>query len=812
MKMDASVGCFHCGEKVRETSTLTLTVFGKLESFCCRACLFAAETILNSGLSQYYLSRTESVAPFSPGTLLSSAECSFFDNPDNLSEFSSHTTPDERSTLLTIEGIHCAACGWLIKNRLLPLDGVTAISVNPASQKAQLSWQPQKIHLSRILNHLAELGYKATPLWLLTQNSETEKHHKKTLRRLGVAGIGMMQVMMFSIGLYAGAFSGIDDLHKELLRWVSLLISSCVLLYSGPPFFISAFKGLKAKTLNMDVPIALTIGSTYLISIWATLNHQGEVYFDAVTMFIFFLTLGRFLEASGRHKANQSAQALLKCLPHTAIRLLNNGNSEVVSIHTLQAGEKILIKPGTTIPVDGRIVTGESSVDESLLTGEMNPKQKQSGDQVLGGSQNVDGILELEVTHRVQNSLLSNIMQLMERGLAEKPDIAVIADKVASYFIGVLLLVAACVFIVWCFIDADRALWITLSVLVISCPCALSLATPIALTAASNALMKKGVLITRSNVIEKLAQADSLIFDKTGTLTQGRFFLQKIVPLSNLNETECLELATLLEKNSEHPISVAFKQRGELSSTQFITDIKNVANQGMEGEIKGQRYRIGKASFSAALYASSPPVYTPAQSLTTSQSILLSSQDGPIAWFEIEDSLRPGVIAVIENLHARHLNLQMLSGDPSPSALALAHSLDFDSAYNNYSPTDKMAFVQQLQQKGHHVIMVGDGINDAPVLAQANISFAMGSGTDLAKTSADIVLLNADIKQIPVTLDMAQRTLKIIRQNTTWAIVYNALALPLAALGYVEPYISTIGMSVSSLVVVLNSLRLHNDR
>ena len=812
MKMDASVGCFHCGEKVRETSTLTLTVFGKLESFCCRACLFAAQTILNSGLSQYYLSRTESVAPFSPDTLLSSAECSFFDNPDNLNEFSSQTTPDERSTLLTIEGIHCAACGWLIKNRLLPLDGVTAITVNPGSHQAQLSWQPQKIHLSRILNHLAELGYKATPLWLLTQNSETEKHHKKTLKRLGVAGMGMMQVMMFSIGLYAGAFSGIDDLYKELLRWVSLLISTCVLLYSAPPFFISAFKGLKAKTLNMDVPIALTIGSTYLISIWATLVHQGEVYFDAVTMFIFFLTLGRFLEASGRHKANQSAQALLKCLPHTAIRLLDNGNSDVVSIHTLQAGEKILIKPGTTIPVDGRIVTGESSVDESLLTGEMNPKQKQSGDQVLGGSQNVDGILELEVTHRVQNSLLSNIMQLMERGLAEKPDIAVIADKVASYFVGVLLLVAACVFIVWCFIDADRALWITLSVLVISCPCALSLATPIALTAASNALMKKGVLITRSNVIEKLAQADSIIFDKTGTLTQGRFFLQKIVPLSNLNETECLELATLLEKNSEHPISLAFKQRGELSSAQFITDIKNVANQGMEGEIKGQRYRIGKANFSAALYASSPPVYTPAQSLTTSQSILLSSQDGPIAWFEIEDSLRPEVIAVIENLHARHMNLQMLSGDPSSSALALAHSLGFDAAYNNYSPTDKMAFVQQLQQQGHHVIMVGDGINDAPVLAQANISFAMGSGTDLAKTSADIVLLNADIQQIPGTLDMAQRTLKIIRQNITWAIVYNALALPLAALGYVEPYISTIGMSVSSLVVVLNSLRLHNDR
>lgn len=812
MNSTASPSCFHCGETIRDNKPLTLNLFGKSEPFCCKACLFAAETIVNGGLSQYYLSRTQAVSTVSANNRLNSAESSFFDNPDNLNDFSTLTKDNERSVSLAIEGIHCAACGWLIKNRLLLLDGVSSIEVNLGTNQAQLRWQPAKIPLSHILNHLAELAYKARPLWLLDQNNDSDKLHKKTLKRLGVAGIGMMQVMMFSVGLYVGAFTGISEHDKELLRWVNLLISSCVLFYAGPPFFINAFNGLKAKMLNMDLPIALTIGSTYLLSLWATFSQQGEVYFDAITMFVFFLTLGRFLEASGRYKANQSAHALLKCLPQTALRLLSSDQSEVVSIHKLQPKDIIRIKPGATIPVDGRVIRGESSVDESLLTGEMNSKQKISGDLVLGGSQNIEDVLDIEVKHRVQNSLLSGIMQLMERGLSEKPSIAIIADKVASYFVAILLLVSVLVFITWHFIDADRALWITLSVMVISCPCALSLATPIALTAASNALMKKGILITRSNVIEKLTKIDTLIFDKTGTLTQGRFCLKAIKTLSTSSAEQCLALADALEKHSEHPIAEAFKSLATSKSPLFAGEVKNHPNLGIEGLVQDQRYRIGKAAFSAALYQGEAPALSEAVNHMGSQWVLLASQAGPLAWFELEDSIRPELAALIDTLHKKRKRLIMLSGDPSPSALTLAKSLGFDEAYNNCSPAEKMAFVEKKQLNQHQVIMVGDGINDAPVLAQANVAFAMGSGTDLAKTSADIVLLSAKLTHIASTLAMADRTLKVIKQNTTWAVLYNALALPLAALGYVEPYISTIGMSVSSLFVVLNSLRLHNDQ
>lgn len=771
--------------------------------------MFAAETIVKGGLSQYYLSRTHAVSTVASANLLNQAESSYFDDPNNLNDFSTRTNNDERSVSLAVEGIHCAACGWLIKNRLLLLNGITSIEVNLGSYQAHLRWQPDKIPLSRILNHLAELGYKARPLWLLDQNNDSEKQHKKTLKRLGVAGIGMMQVMMFSVGLYVGAFTGISEHDKELLRWVNLIISSAVLFYSGSPFFISAFNGLKAKVLNMDLPIAITIGSTYLLSLWATFSQQGEVYFDAITMFVFFLTLGRFLEASGRYKANQSAHALLKCLPQTATRLLANEQSEVVSIHKLQPKDLIRIKPGATIPVDGRIIRGESSVDESLLTGEMLSKPKTAGDLVLGGCQNIEDVLDIEVIHHVQNSLLSGIMQLMERGLSEKPGIAVIADKVASHFVAVLLLVAAGVFITWHFVDPDRALWITLSVLVISCPCALSLATPIALTAASNALMKNGILITRGNVIEKLANIDTLIFDKTGTLTQGRFSLKTTKTLATLSAEQCLAIAQALENHSEHPIGHAFKNLPTASEL-FAQEIKNHPNLGIEGKINNQRFRIGKTDFSSALYKGEPPVLNTTNQPQGVQLILLASEAGPLAWFELEDSIRPELPAVMNALHQKQKRLIMLSGDPSPSALTLAKDLGFDEAYTNYSPADKKAFVEQKQLEGHQVIMVGDGINDAPVLAQANVAIAMGSGTDLAKTSADIVLLNTDLQHLTSTLNMADRTLSIIKQNTAWAVIYNALALPLAAFGHVEPYISTIGMSASSLFVVLNSLRLHN--
>jgi Cu2+-exporting ATPase len=808
MQSDAENRCFHCDLKVPDRQHYHLEVLNKTQSFCCPGCLYAAENIISSGLSHYYRERTSHSPTASSDNLLSDSECAFFDEQENQNAFSAQSSGNERSTLLSIDGMQCAACSWLIKNRVQEMEGVTAIHVNTGSHQARLSWRPEIIPLSRILNQLNALGYQAQPLWHRSANDEADRVQKIALKRLGVSGLGMMQVMMLSVGLYAGAFSGIEDIYESLLRWVSLLVSSAVLIYSGSPFFISALKGLRNAHLNMDLPISLALAGAYISSIWATLIGGGEVYFDSVTMFIFFLTLGRFLEASGRYRANRTAQALLKCLPETAIRILSSGEDELVTVHSLNSGDHIRVKPGSTIPVDANIIEGTSSVDESLLTGEINPKNKSAGDRVYGGSQNIESPLILEVTNHVQHSLLSNIMQLMERGLEEKPRIALLADKVARYFVLTLLLIATGVFTTWWFIEPERALWITISILVITCPCALSLATPVALTAASNALMKNGVLLTRSNVLEKIIKADTVVFDKTGTLTQGKFALKKVWPLSSSSEAESLALATSLESNSEHPISLAFQNISRGSSLRIATQIKNYPNQGIEGLIEGVLYRVGKADFASALYSSHRVAYPSENTLNSAQRIFLASELGPVACFDIEDPLRQEVPGVLRTLKSQGLSLVMLSGDPSPSAKELARSLKFDSTHIDFAPAQKMQYVRSQQDLNHHVIMLGDGINDAPVLAQADVSFAMSNGTALAKSSADVVLLKEDLELVVTTKDMAKKTLRVIRQNMAWAIAYNGIALPLAAFGFIEPYMAVIGMSASSLVVVLNSLRL----
>lgn len=808
MQSDTNNRCFHCGLQIPHGQHHYLEVLNNTENFCCPGCLHAAESIINSGLSHYYRERTSPSPTVSSDNLLSESECAFFDKHENQNDFSTPTSNNERNALLSIDGMQCAACSWLIKNRLQEIEGVTTIHVNTGSHQARLSWQPKIIPLSHILNQLNALGYQAQPLWHRTVNDDADKHQKLALKRLGASGLGMMQVMMLSVGLYAGAFSGIDAIYENLLRWVSLLVATGVLIYSGRPFFISALKGMRNTHLNMDLPISLALAGAYISSIWATLTGRGEVYFDSVTMFIFFLTLGRFLEASGRYRANRTSQALLKCLPETATRILSSGGDELIAVHNLNPGDHICVKPGSTIPVDASIIEGKSSVDESLLTGEINPKNKSIGDTVCGGSQNIESPLILEVTKQVQHSLLSNIMQLMERGLEEKPRIALLADKVARYFVLAILLVATGVFTTWWFIEPERAFWITISVLVITCPCALSLATPVALTAASNALMRKGVLLTRSNVLERIIKADTVVFDKTGTLTQGKFALKTVWPLSNSAEEESLALAAALERNSEHPISLAFQNIALTSTRPIATQIKNYPNQGIEGLIEGVLYRIGKAGFANALCPSHTLLYPPEDELNATQRIFLASEHGPVACFDIEDPLRQEVPDVLRMLKNQGLSRVMLSGDPSPSAKKLAHSLQFDAAHTNYTPEQKMQYVRLEQDKDHHIIMVGDGINDAPVLAQADVSFALSNGTELAKSSADVVLLKENLQLLIRTQDVAKKALGIIRQNMAWAIAYNGIALPLAAFGFIEPYMAVIGMSASSLVVVLNSLRL----
>ncbi|HSC82715.1 MAG TPA: cation-translocating P-type ATPase, partial [Pseudomonas sp.] len=533
--------------------------------------------------------------------------------------------------------------------------------------------------------------------------------------------------------------------------------------------------------------------------IWSTVTGVGELYFDAVGMFALFLLTGRYLERRARERTAAATAQLVNLLPASCLRLDENGQSQRILLRELQIGDQVLVPPGALLPADGRILAGQSSVDESLLTGEYLPLPRGTGDAVTAGTLNVEGPLTIEVVALGADTRLSAIVRLLERAQADKPRLAEVADRVAQWFLLIVLGVAAVVGLIWWQLDSERAFWIVLALLVATCPCALSLATPTALTTATGSLHKLGLLLTRGHVLEGLKQIDTVIFDKTGTLTEGRLTLSSIQPLRELDADTCLALAAALEHGSEHPIARAFGH-----CAQPAEQISSSPGQGLEGLLNGRRLRIGQPAFVATL----GPQPAPTIPGTQGQWLLLGDEQGPLAWFVLDDRLREDAGELLNACRAEGWKVLLLSGDSSPMVAEVARRLGIDDARGGLTPDAKLAVLKQLHQDGHRVLMLGDGVNDVPVLAGADISVAMGSATDLAKTSADAVLLSNRLSSLVQALGMAKRTRRVILQNLAWACLYNGLVLPFAALGWITPLWAAFGMSVSSLLVVLNALRL----
>ena len=774
---------------------------------CCPGCQAVAQTIVESGLDNYYKHRTGSgTRPDVASKELSEAlelELRLYDQPSIQKDFV-HTLPEGGSeAALVIEGITCAACVWLLEHHIRGLAGVTKAHVNLTTHRARLSWDSDSLPLSDILKEIYRIGYQAHPYHPDKEEQLLEKEKKVAIRRLGVAGIGMMQVMMMAVALYGGALQGIENQYVQFIRWASLVIASPVALYAARPFYVAALRDLKTRHLSMDVPVSIAIGGAYLASVWATATNSGEVYFDSVTMFTFFLLIGRFLEMQARHRTGRAGNSMLNLLPASATKLID-GEEQLIPATDLAIGDRILIKPGHTIPADGIIISGNSSVDESALTGEYLPVRKDNQDPVIGGTINVENPITVEVTHIGSETQLSAIVRLLDRAQEEKPKVARIADKVASYFVAAVLTTATGVGAAWFFLSPQDAFWITLSVLVVTCPCALSLATPTALTAATGALRQHGILITRGHVLESLSQASHVVFDKTGTLTEGNLTLQQVVSISPLATEEALDLASALEVHSSHPIAKAFSA----SPTARAEEINATLGQGLQGQIGGHIYRIGKPAYALKI-TSTDALSPPTQN---GQWLLLCSESGPLAWFQLNDQLRREATSAIRHLQSLGLECQMLTGDSSAAVTEVNDILGLDTVVSGVSPEEKLRHVQALQQAGAKVIMVGDGINDIPVLAGAETSVAMGGATDLAKTNADAVLISADLLRLVDAIQLARKTQRVIKQNLSWALLYNLTALPLAATGFIAPYMAAIGMSASSLVVVGNALRLSKVR
>ena len=788
--------CFHCGLPANEPVLFFAEVEGIQQPMCCPGCKAVTEAIVAGGLENYYQHRTANATQvnFSQQLL---EELRIYDRNDLQADFV-HPTPTGKVASLLIDGITCAACVWLLENHLQRMDGIERVVVNLSTHEAQVSWNPERIPLSEVLLAIHQIGYKAYP-WRADQQEALLKQENRTfIRRLAVAGIGAMQVMMYAIALYSGAISAdLPQTYRDLIRIFSALVATPVVLYSAAPFFKAAWRDIKIRHLGMDVPVSIAIGGAYLASLWATFFASGDVYYDSVSMFTFFLLTGRYLELRARHATARAARVLTNLLPPSCLKAVDNQFVRV-PVDDLRPNDTVRVLPGDAIPADG-ILFNATSVNESMLTGEYLPIEKRSGDTVLCGSINIDHPVELRVTKVGEKTRVASIIQLLHQAQQDKPAIARLADKVAGWFVAIVLLVAIGVYWGWSGGAPPDAFWITLSVLVVTCPCALSLATPAALTAATGHLHRLGLLITRGHVLEGLKTIDHVIFDKTGTLTRGELTLTQVIPLDNCNHSQeaLIQLASALEAHSEHPIAKAFRS----DNAPTAENVKNHPGKGIEGTINNVRYRMGRADFAATAMAT--PQYD-------GQWLLLAANGRPLCWFQITDSLREEAKTTIARLQQLGKTVTLLSGDAEPVVAGVAQTLNIRHWKSAASPNDKLSFIQTLQKQGHKVLMVGDGINDVPVLAGADISMAMGNASDLARTSADAVLISGNLERLADAFSLAARTGSIIRQNLAWALGYNLAALPLAAAGMVAPWMAAIGMALSSLIVVANALRLGN--
>jgi Cu2+-exporting ATPase len=814
----ASATCFHCGLPVPPGIHCAAMIDGQRQPMCCHGCEAVAEAIVAAGLTDFYRHRTapsRRAEDLIPEQLRGLA---LYDRPDLQKTFVRAEGEHVREAALMLEGIVCAACVWLNERHVGRLPGVLEFRVNYSTHRARLRWDERQIKLSAILAAIAAIGYIAHPFDPDRQEALQQRERAVALRRLAVAGLGSMQVMMLAVGLYAGDYQGMEEWIREFLRWTCLILSVPVVVYSALPFYRAAWRDLRRRRLGMDVPVALAILAAFAASVWYTWQGGGEIYYDSVTMFVFFLLTGRFLEMTARHRAAQISEALARMLPATATRLSVADGEEIVPIAELAPGDRVLVRPGETIPADGRVIEGASSVDESLLTGESLPLPRQLGEALIGGAVNVDSPLVMRVEKVGTDTVLSAIARLLDRAQSEKPRLALLADRIAGGFVTALLVVAAVVLAVWWSLsDFDTAFRVTLSVLVVTCPCALSLATPTAMVAATGALIRVGVLTTRGHALETLARVTHVVFDKTGTLTFGRPRVAAVEPVGGLEARRGLALAAALERGSEHPVGRALAEAAGETAL-LATDRRNTPGSGIEGWVEGRCYRVGRPEFVAALSARTPPPLAGERSGmrnlerddldAASTWVALGDETGLLAWFQLTDALRPDAAATVAALQARGLTVELLSGDRPDAVVHIAREAGIATATGGMSPQDKLERLRALQQRGAVVAMVGDGVNDAPVLAAAQVSLAMGSGTQLAQASADMILLSERLEHLVDGVDMARRSLTITRENFAWAIGYNLIALPLAAGGWLTPWMSAIGMSFSSLLVVVNALRL----
>lgn len=790
--------CFHCGECVADDCHLSVAYNGKQHPVCCAGCAAVFQLITRTGLDRYYRFRQELGRKVTGDMAARRLAWQAVDGRESL--WGAAAAAGRRELLLQVEGIRCAACAWLIRSQLEASPGIHAVQVDTATGFTRINWDPAVSRLSTIAMSLFDLGY--APHLPIASAEELGRRHERraSLKRLGVAGLGMMQAMMYAVGLYAGEAMGISPAARGFLSWVSLLVTLPVLMYSGRVFFTGAWRGLKAGQPGMDVPVALAIGLAFIVSCINFFRGHGEIWFDSVVMFIFFLTLGRHIELSLRHRSLQAGTALARLMPEWAQRITAAG-VETVPASDVVTGELVRVAPGETFPADGVISSGTTEVDEALLTGESQAVMRGAGESVVAGTVNLSQAVEVKVTASGNESTISALARLVLSAQTRRSSTAGLPSWLVPAFILAVLTLATATWFFWHQVQPGQAFAAALAVLVASCPCALSLALPAVYSAASHRLMMEGILLTRSDALHDLLRVDTVIFDKTGTLTRGYPEIRQVQ--TNPLRPECtdsvaLEIAAALEAHSIHPVARAFRHGGSRVQASAVTAYPA---GGLEGMIDGHRWCIGNARFIHERLG-----------LEMDQSghggIWLADEHGWSARFALADALRAGSKVTLQGLSASGLDVRILSGDAEAVVAGVAASLGVSRWYAQQRADMKLQFIRDLQTEGRTILMVGDGANDGPVLAAADVSMTVQGATELANSSADFILTAESLQLVMRAFDISRHAARLIRQNLVWALVYNAAVLPLAMSGALKPWMAALGMSASSLLVVLNATRL----
>lgn len=807
----AHAGCFHCGLEIPSGIDFRSLLDGAERDFCCFACKSVCEAIYEAGLQGYYQRTPQGTLLAPPPTPPKDVE--MYDMKEVQQEFV-NGQGDILDAHLLVEGIHCAACVWLIERGMMRISGVQSANVNLAGKRLHIRWDDQRVKLSHLIKQLAKIGYAGVPYDPETAEGAMKRANRAMLFRLFFAGFAMMNLTLISIALYSGAGEG---QFRGFFHWMGCALATPTLFYSGFPFFKGAWSGLRNMRLTMDLPIVIGLSVTYVYSVYVTLNigHPGEVYFDTVTNLTFVILIGRYLEGMFRHQAVAATNRLMELQPRVAT-LLQDGVEKLTSIRAVKVGDKVLVKPGSKVPMDGVVCEGHSSVDESMLSGESMPVRKNVGDHVAAGTLNGSGVLTVEVRAAMQDSALSKIIRLVEEAQSSKAPIQRIADGIVPWFVLVTLICASITYAVWAG-NFELALMAATSVLIITCPCALGMATPMSIAVASGLGAKHGILVKNGQVLETLSKVTHFVFDKTGTLTEGKMRLERVVVAAGQEEANVLLQAAAVERYSEHSVAHAIvraadeQQLGYRNSS--VHNFLALPGSGVKAELDGQIILLGtldwlsreQVNLSDELQAQLGELEMQAQTC-----VHCAVAGKHVAMLVLADTLRGDAQTLVNALRAEGVRMTLLSGDRKPVAEAIARQLGGMEVIAEVMPKDKDQVIQQLQRQGECVAMVGDGINDAPALIRANVGIALGSGTDVSVESADIVLMQNELDKVRQATLLSRRTLRTIKQNIGLSFAYNSIMVPLAMMGHVTPLVAAITMPISSLLVIGNAARIRN--